>query len=213
MTRLLALALAILSTTPALAHHVGAYTPRDNEISTNFKQLKFSVQARKFDVALRLFEEGAVRREMRAQAAKLPPGLEASTRAALRAGDAPAAERGLVVFFAALTRDLALEGDRQLADPRAPLAARAAAARKFLEAIWRYYNLIDFAITQREPKAATTVRLAVDEAEAYVKTTAAPAAPNPDRVRGPLREIARALGTVIDAAPVSTPPTSTRRDS
>lgn len=212
MILLLALVILTLAPTAALAHHVGAYTPRDNEISTNFKQLKFSIQARKFDVALRLFEDGALRQEMRARSPKLPPGLEQATRAALRAGDAAGAEQGLVIFFAALARDLALEGDRQLADTRAPLQARAAAARKFLEAVWRYYNLIDFAVTQREPKAAATIRLAVDEAEVFVKTTAAPAALLPDRVRGPLREIARALGTVIDAAPVA-PPTSPRRES
>ena len=201
---LAALVTILLEAAPAAAHHVGAYTPRDNEISANFKQLKFSIQARKLDVALKLFETGALRQAMRAQASKLPPGLEESTRAALRAGDGPGAERGLVTFFAALARDLALEGDRQLADPRATLEARAAAARKFLEAIWRYYNLIDFAVTQREPKAAATIRLAVDEAEAFVKPAAAPAAPNPDRVRGPLREIARVLGDVIAAAPMST---------
>ena len=201
---LAALVTILLAAAPAAAHHVGAYTPRDNEISANFKQLKFSIQARKFDVALKLFETGALRQAMRAQASKLPPGLEESTRAALRAGDGPGAERGLVTFFAALARDLALEGDRQLADPRATLEARAAAARKFLEAIWRYYNLIDFAVTQREPKAAAAIRLAVDEAEAFVKPAAAPTAPNPDRVRGPLREIARVLGRVIAAAPMST---------
>ena len=212
MTRLLALIVLVFTAAPAAAHHVGAYTPRDNEISTNFKQLKFSIQARRFDVALRLFEEGTLRQEMRARAPKLPPGLEQATRAALRAGDAAGAEQSLVVFFAALARGLALEGDRQLTDTRAPLQARAAAARKFLEAVWRYYNLIDFAVTQRAPKAAVTIRLAVDEAEVFVKTTAAPAAHEPDRVRGPLREIARALGTVIDAAPVA-PPTSPRRES
>jgi len=203
MTRPLALAFIMLITTPALAHHVGAYTPRDNEVSTNFKQLKFSIQARKFDVALRLFEEGALRKEMRARASKLPPRLEESTRAALRAEDGPRAERGLVILFAALTRDLALEGDRQLADRRAPLEARLATARKFLEAIWRYYNLIDFAVTQREPKAAAAVRLAVDEAESLVKAPAAPTAPNPDRVRGPFQQIARILTGVIEAAPIS----------
>ncbi|MDP3769213.1 MAG: hypothetical protein Q8S13_14470, partial [Dehalococcoidia bacterium] len=149
-----------------------------------------------------------LRQEMRAQASKLPPSLEESTRAALRVGDGPGAERGLVIFFAALARDLALEADRQLTDPRAALEARLLTARKFLEAIWRYYNLIDFAVTQREPKAAAAVRLAVDEAESLVKPTAAPAASNPDKVRGSLRQIARILTGVIEAAP-----TSTRRDS
>src|SRR5262249_61699061 len=47
----------------AVAHHIGAYTARDNDVSVNFKQVKFSVQAGRFDVARRLFEDGAVRRE------------------------------------------------------------------------------------------------------------------------------------------------------
>src|SRR6266498_1032256 len=80
---------------PAVAHHVGAYTARDNEISANFKQIKFSVQARKFAVARRLFEEGAVRKEMQQRAARLPAGLEASTRAALKRDDTNGVEVAL----------------------------------------------------------------------------------------------------------------------
>jgi hypothetical protein len=191
----------------AAGHHVGTYTPRDNPVSANFKQIKFSIQARKFDVALRLFETGALRREMRAQASRLPAGLEASTRAALTAGDARAAEGSLLVFFAALVRDLALEGERQVSDATAPLEVRAAAGRKFLEAIWRYYNLVDFALTQLDTRAAAAVRLAFDEAEGYVQPTAAPPAP-PDRMREPLRRIAQILTRVID-----TSSTAARRDS
>ena len=59
--------LVTLAAGPAAAHHVGAYVPRDNEISANFKQIKFAIQARKLDIALRLFESGALRAEMRAQ--------------------------------------------------------------------------------------------------------------------------------------------------
>ena len=77
---------------PVAAHHVGAYVPRDNEISANFKQIKFSIQARKFDVAARLFETGAIRVEMRARAGRIPGGLEEATRAALVAGDGPRAD-------------------------------------------------------------------------------------------------------------------------
>ena len=96
---------------PAAAHHVGSYVPRDNAVTTNFKQIKFSVQAKRFDVALQLFESGAVRAEMRAQTATLPSGLEDDTRAALRASDGPETERRLMIFFAALARDLAVEAD------------------------------------------------------------------------------------------------------
>ena len=213
---LLALAFVGLAGGPALAHHVGAYVPRDNEVSANFKQIKFSIQARKFDVALRLFEAGALRADMRAQAARLPAGLEEATRAALGAGDGPRAERDLMVFFAVLIRDLALDVDGRLADTKAAAAVRAAAGRKYLEAIWRYYNLVDFAVTQYDPKAAVAVRLAFDEAEGYAQggpaavggsaapessrvTARAVAAPDPEKMRAPLQRMARTLSGLIES--------------
>jgi hypothetical protein len=206
--RLAGLALGLvllLAAPPAAGHHVGVWTARDNEVSTNFKQIKFALQAGKLDVARQLYESGALRRDLLAQAARLPAGLDASIRSALAAGDARAAERGLMVFFVALTRDLAREADRQLADPGASPETRLASSRKFLEAIWRYYNLVDFAVTQYDPKAATAVRLALDEAEGYTKGATAP---NPDRLRGPFQQMVRVLTGVIE-----TSATSARRDS
>ena len=193
--------LAVLFTisAPVRAHHVGAYVPRDNEISANFKQIKYSVQAQKFDVALRLFKEGAISQEMRTRAEILPAGLENSVRAALKAGDAPRAEAGLMIFFATLVRELALEADRQLADGRTPPATRVANSGKILEAIWRYYNLVDFAVSQRDPKAAVAVRLAFEDAEGYAKAPT----PAPERMRPSLTQIARVLTSVIEA---SSPP-------
>ncbi len=175
---------------------MGAYVPRDNEVSANFKQIKFSIQAQKFPVALALYEGGALRRELGKQAATLPPGLDQSIRAALKAGDARTAETGLMVFFAALVRDLALRADTQLADAHAPPAARVAGGAKMLEAIWRYYNLVDFALSERDPKAATAVRLAFEDAEAQTKVPA----PQPERMRPPLAAIARVLAGVIEAS-------------
>ena len=189
----LAVALVGVGPGPVASHHVGVYVPRDNEVSANFKQLKFAIQAGKLDVAARLFEAGAVRAEMRAQASRLPAGLEEATRAALRNGDARGAERGLMIFFAALARDLAREADRRLADPGEPVEARVAAGRKFLEAIWRYYNLVDFAVAERDPKAATAVRLAFEDAEGAAKLKP----PAPDRVREPLQRIAHVLADLI----------------
>jgi hypothetical protein len=205
MRALAALVLLLVFAPAAGAHHVGAYTPRDNEITTNFKQVKFSLQARKFDVALRLFEEGALRAAMREKAAALPSGLEAGTRAALQSHDALEVERRLMIFFAALARDLALEADRQLSDPKLARGARMATGQRFLEAIWRYYNLIDFAVSSRDAKTSTAVRLAFDEAEGYAKITAASDA---DKLREPLRRIAQLLSNLIDT---SSP--SPRRDS
>jgi len=198
-----ALATAILSVTitPAAAHHVGAYVPKDNAVTINFKQVKFSVQARKFDVALRLFEAGALRAEMRAHAATLPAGLEDETRAALATSDGPEVERRLMIFFAALARDLALEADRRLAETGGTAESRAATGRKFLEAIWRYYNLVDFAVATRDNKTSVAVRLAFDEAETYVKpATGATAPADPARLRPPLQRIAQVLSTLIEAS-------------
>ena len=206
-----ALATAILAVTitPAAAHHVGAYVPKDNAVTINFKQVKFSVQARKFDVALRLFEAGALRAEMRAHAATLPAGLEDETRAALATSDGPEVERRLMIFFAALARDLALEADRRLAEAGGTAESRAATGRKFLEAIWRYYNLVDFAVATRDNKTSVAVRLAFDEAETYVKPATGAAAPaDPARLRPPLQRIAQVLSTLIEASP-----THARRDS
>ncbi|HSF05511.1 MAG TPA: hypothetical protein VLG10_06920 [Methylomirabilota bacterium] len=204
--RLLASTLLVLGlVAPALAHHVGSYTPRDNEVSANFKQLKFSIQAGRFDVARRLYETGALRRELQVQAGRLPAGLDEAIGAALQRGDGQEAERGLMVFFVALVRDLVLEADRQVSDPTTAVQARAAAGRKFLDAIWRYYNLIDFALSQRDPKASADMRLAFDEAEGYLKPGPAPAL---DKVRPPLQQMARILTDVIQASS-----SSTRRES
>jgi hypothetical protein len=117
-----------------------------------------------------------------------------------------------MVFFAVLSRDLALEAQRQLA--AAPTReARAQIGARFLEAIWRYYNLVDFAVSMRHGTVSVAMRLAFDEAEGYVRGTAAPAAVNPcagpkdaarpvaadpDRLRGPLGRIAEVLGTLIE---------------
>ena len=193
---------AILAIAPAgLAHHVGAYAPRDNDVSTNFKQIKFAMRSGRPEVALRLFETGAVRTEMRERADRLPAGLEDAARDALRSADVAGAEVALMVLFAALARDLAVEADRQLADERVAPAARLVAARRFVEAIWRYYNLIDFVVTQRDHKAAVGVRLAIDEAETYVKPEG-----NTEvvRAREPLRRIAQLLAALVDESSPST---------
>jgi len=191
MTLLVVLIVA-LAAAPAAAHHTGVYTPKDNAITTNFKALKFSVQAGKFDVARRLFDEGALRKEMKARAATLPPGLEARAQAALAAGDAAGIERALMVFFASLARDLAVEGERQLAAG----ADAAAVGPRFLEAIWRYYNLVDFAVGQRDAKASVAMRLAYDDAEGATR----PGATDRGRLREALRRMAQILGGVTDTS-------------
>jgi len=197
----LAVVLAVvLAAAPAAAHHTGVYAPKDNAITINFKQLKASVEAGKFDVARRLFDEGPLRVELRARAAALPPGLEARTRAALDAADAAEVERGLMVFLAALSRDLAREADRQLAAGAPP----ATTAARFLEAIWRYYNLVDFAVSRRDARASVAMRLAYDDAEPLARAAAAaPAAVSAARVRASFQRIAGILAGLVETAPAA----------
>ena len=182
-----ALGIVMTMAAAAAAHHTGVYAPKDNAITTNFRDVKFSVQAGKFDVALRRFDEGPLRAEMRARAAALPAELESRTRAAIQARDARAVEQGLMIFFVALAHDLAREADRQLAaSPAAPVAT----AQRFLEAIWRYYNLVDFAVGQRHPTTSTAMRLAYDDVESALR--ASPAADTP-RLRKSFQRIAEIL--------------------
>ncbi len=192
-----ALVATVLAAAPAVAHHTGVYTPKDNAITTNFKQLKFSVEAGKFDVARRLFDQGPLRAEMRARADALPAGLEARLAAALAAGDASEVERGLMVFFAALGRDLAREAERQLSAGAAP----GPTGSRFLEAIWRYYNLVDFAVGRRDARASVAMRLAYDDAEALVRPATVPAAVSAPRLRDAFRRIADILSGVTEIPP------------
>ena len=187
----LAIVLALLvAALPAAAHHTGVYAPKDNALTTNFKEVKFSVQAGKFDVALRRFDDGPLRAEMRARAAALPAGLEARTRAAIEGRDTAGVERGLMIFFVALAHDLAREAERQLA---AGSTAPVATGQRVLEAIWRYYNLVDFAVGQRDPTASTAMRLAYDDAESVLK-----ASPPADgaRLRASFRRLAEILSRI-----------------
>src|SRR6185369_6019316 len=147
----------------------------------------------------RLFDAGALRREMQARASRLPPGLEAATRAAFERGDGKAAELDLAIFVAALARDLAEEADRTLtATPSGE--KRAVAGGRFLEAIWRYYNLVDFAISAHDARTAVAVRLAFDEAEGYTKMGDGRAPPDPRKMQAALQRLAQLLGQFIDAS-------------
>lgn len=165
---LVALAVTLGAASAASAHHVGTVVPKDTEVSANFKQLKSSIQAGKFDAALKLFTEGALRAEMVKLERRLPAGQEEQLRAALKAKDARGAEARLLVFMLFMARDLAREAERRIADGKVPEAVRAAQVWKLLEAVWRYYNLVDFAVYERDVKAALGMRLAFDDAESAV---------------------------------------------
>ena len=107
-------------------------------------------------------------------------------------------------WLVVLARDLAREADHQLAAGAAP----GTIGPRFLEAIWRYYNLADFAVGQRDARASVAMRLAYDDAETLVRP--ASGAPDAARLRAAFGRIAQILGQLIDTT-TTTP--SVRRDS
>ena len=115
-----------------------------------------------------------------------------------------------MVFFAALVARSGARGRPPARRAgRAPPRARAATGRRFLEAIWRYYNLVDFAVAMRDNKTSVAIRLAFDEAETRREAGDGRTAPDdPARARRPLQRIAQVLSTLIE-----TSSTSARRDS
>jgi len=119
--------------------------PKDNAVTTNFKQVK-SRPGQEVRRGAAVFDAGALRAEMHAHAATLPAGLEAGrgsrSRPATAGGGAPAhgpsLARSHAIWRSRPDRRLA----RRAPPPRTPRRHR----RKFLEAIWRYYNIVDFAV-------------------------------------------------------------------
>jgi hypothetical protein len=62
--------------------------------------------------------------------------------------------------------------------------------------VWRYYNLVDFAVSRQDNKASVDVRLAFDDAEGSAKRAA-----TPEALRGPFRRIADVLSALIATSP------------
>ncbi len=153
---------------PVGAHHVGVFTPKDDDITKNFKEIKFAGRAGRFDVSLKLFDDGIVHATMEKHEKSLPRGLEDGLRAALKAQDLPGTELRLTIFLAFLTRERIRDAMAKLQDPGLSPEQRPEHARKILNAAWRYYNLADFVITMQDPKAAATLRIGFEDAATYL---------------------------------------------
>lgn len=165
---LLALVLAIAPSGPAAAHHVGVFVPKDDDITKNFKEIKFAMAAGRFDVALRLFDDGVVHATMEKEEKRLPRGLEDRLRAALRAKDSTGVELRLAVFLTFMTRErLAFALERLHRADLAP-ERRRAEVRRVLDAAWRYYNLADFAVVSRDAKTSAALRLGFEDAYTFL---------------------------------------------
>lgn len=153
---------------PAAAHHVGVFTPKDDDITKNFKEIKFASQAGRFDVALKLFDDGIVHATMEKSEKALPPGLEDGLRAALKAKNLPGVELRLAVFLAFMTRERVRSASEKLKDQSLSPEQRLEQARKLVNAAWRYYNLGDFVISRQDPKASVTLRTAFEDAQTFL---------------------------------------------
>lgn len=153
---------------PATAHHVGVYIPRDNDISKNFKDIKFAAQNGRFDLALRFFDDGIIHATMEKREKELPRGLEDGLRGALRAGDLPGIEMRLAVFLAFMTKERLADALGRLRKGDLPSERRRDHARKFVSAAWRYYNLADFVVTAQDPKTAVALRTGFEDVYTYL---------------------------------------------
>lgn len=152
----------------ALAHHVGVFTPKDTDITINFKQIKASAQAGRFDVAVKLFDDGILHDTMEKYEKRLPAGLEDGLRASLTAKDLPGTELRLSIFLAFLTKERVRDAVAKLEDPALAREQRWEQARKILNAAWRYYNLADFVIMQQNAKASVALRMAFEDGQSYL---------------------------------------------
>lgn len=165
---LLALAISIGAVGPATAHHVGVFIPRDDDVTTNFKEIKFAVEAGRFELALKLFDDGVVHATMEKEEKRLPRGLEDGLRAALRGKDGPGVELRLAVFLAFMTRERLAFALERLRRADLPAERRRDDVRRVLDAAWRYYNLADFAVVSRDAKTSAALRIGFEDAYTYL---------------------------------------------
>lgn len=193
---------------PVHAHHVGVFNPKDDNITKNFKNIRFAGQAGRFDVALKLFDDGILHATMERYEKSLPSGLEEGLRASLKAQDLPGLELRLSIFLAFLGKERVGDAMKRLQDPGLSPERRREHARRILDAAWRYYNLADFVISRQDPKAAAAVRMAFEDAQTFLggmmvdpmwaaAANAKPAEPDERRASAAITLIDGTLGKVI----------------
>lgn len=158
---------------PAAAHHLGVIVPRDDEVTLGFKRVRALLKEGRFHLAARECEATPLGRRLAEVSTQGGPDVRAEVRAAIAQRDGPGAEQALMRFFLAVLRGLLGEALARVDDPGPPERARAEQALKLLAAAWRYYNLVDFTLYQRDAKAALRARLAFEDAEASLGGTKA----------------------------------------
>jgi hypothetical protein len=167
-TAWLAIMLGICAVGAAHAHHVGAFIPRDDDVTKNFKEIRFAAETNRFDLALKLFDDGVVHATMEKEEKRLPRGLEDGLRAALRGKDRPGVELRLAVFLAFMTRERLAFALERLGRIDLPSERRRQQVRRVLDAAWRYYNLADFVVVSLDAKTSAALRLGFEDAYTYL---------------------------------------------
>ena len=202
---LLAIALLAISA-PLEAHHLGAIVPRDDEVTVAYKRVRGLLKEGWFDLAARECEGAPLGRRLAEASRPGAPDVRGEVMAALARRDAPGTELALLRFFLVVVRDLAGEALRRVNDGALAERARADQALKLLAAAWRYYNLVDYTLYQRNVKAALRARLAFEDAEfALGGTKSRQARYDGTAARRALEQFLALLAEVLDATAPGVP--------
>ncbi len=200
---------------PAAAHHVGAFIPKDDDVTRNLKEIRFAAEAGRPVLAVKLFDEGIVHTTMEKEETRLPRGLEDGLRAALHRQDRPGTELRLAIFLAFLTRERLSDARARIHRPDLRPERRREQARKLINAAWRYYNLADFVITAQQARTGVALRMGFEDAQTYLggmmvdpmwaaAANAKPAEPDEGKATAVIDGMVRALARFMaDAARIA----------
>jgi hypothetical protein len=151
------------------AHHLGVYTPKDDEITASFRRMKVFLEHGRADLLRREFAQDRwVQRRMAEVDARYQATLVADMDRALAAGSIPDADRTIVRFFCFISREKVQEALDRLARPDLSPRQKEDQGLKLLAAAWRYYNLVDFRVGNLTPPVSTAAKVVFEEGEFYL---------------------------------------------
>lgn len=154
---------------PGAAHHLGVYTPKDDETTASFKRMKVYLEKNRADLLQREFvEDRAVQRRMAEVDARYRVTLVPDMEKALAAKSIPDTERTLVRFFCFVSREKAQDALDRLGQADRSPQKKSDHGVKLLAAAWRYYNLVDFRVSAIAPQVASGAKLAFEDAEYFL---------------------------------------------
>lgn len=151
------------------AHHLGVYVPKDDEITASFKRMKVFLEQRRPDLLKKEFAEDRwVQRRMSEVDARYRSTLVADMERSLAAASIPDAELTLVRFFCFVAREKVQETLDRVARPGLSASRKEDQGVKLLAVAWRYYNLVDFRVSNYAPTVASAAKVAFEDAEYYL---------------------------------------------